>query len=189
MAYYLWLPWDPEWWVRLCKPHKLPFLENHLNGQRRFKAMGSYSWTRTSFYLNTSRQIGRPATKGHAGCVSCNFKECYSHSLSCKRQPLVLCCTQHAQLYLAALQIGILYLNTMNTTFIANCSHLFWNFIPSMKVKLFLCLIKFLLFKLNSLPGWYRLKNNTKRLVWLCRGSIFIKHKWIIKSPSYIWRQ
>lgn len=60
------------------------------------------------------------------------------------------------------LQIIILYLNTMDITFIANCNHLFWNFIPSMKVKLFLSLIKFIPFKLNSLSGQHRLKNTTK---------------------------
>lgn len=33
--------------------------------------------------------------------------------------------TQPAQLSLAALQIVILYLNTMDTTFTANCNHFF----------------------------------------------------------------
>lgn len=72
-----------------------------------------------------------------------------TYSLWCKWQPLVLCSIQPAQLYLEAVQILILHLSTMNTTFTVTSHHLFWNFIPSVKVKLFLCLIKFLLFKIK----------------------------------------
>lgn len=151
--------------------------------------MDSYTWNETSFKLNTLTLIGRTATKGHPGCILCNSREClFTYSLWYKWKPLILCSLQPAQLYPEAIQILVLHLNTMNTTFTANCNHLFWNFIPSIKVMLFLCLITFLLFKLNSLPEWQRLKNNTKHLGWLCRDSIFIKHKWIIKNPSYIWR-
>lgn len=141
-----------------CASHRFTFLR--WSSQLWFKVMNSYSLNRTSLYLNTSEQIGRTATNGHAACVLRNCKDCYFYRLCCKWQPLDLCSTQPAQLCWETLQIVILYLNTRNTTFIANCNHLFWNFITSMKVKLFLCLIKFLLFKLNSLPGWHRLKNN-----------------------------
>ena len=144
-----------EPWVMCCSVQVMyfPFLDNYLNSQLLCKDMDSFSWNKTSFNLNPLWLIGRIATKDHAGCVLCNSKQCLlTYSLWRKWQSLVLCSIQPAQLYLEVVPILILHLSTMKTTSTVNCHHLFWNFIPSIKVKLFLCLIKFLLFKIKFSP-------------------------------------